>query len=62
MKIALLYYDGFSEFEVVLTGLLFKEYNLVSIALEIGNISAKSIKDSASIRSLKRLMSIQSIC
>ena len=34
MKIALFYYDGFSEFEVVLIGLLFKPHDLISIALE----------------------------
>jgi putative intracellular protease/amidase len=34
MKIALFYYDGFSEFEVVLIGLLFKKHDLISIALE----------------------------
>ena len=34
MKIALFYYDGFSEFEVVLIGLLFKTHDLISIALE----------------------------
>jgi len=34
MKIAVFYYDGFSEFEVVLACLFFKERNLISIALE----------------------------
>lgn len=34
MKIALFYYDGFSEFEVVLIGLFFKQHELISIALE----------------------------
>lgn len=34
MKIALFYYDGFSEFEVVLIGLFFKTHDLISIALE----------------------------
>ena len=34
MKIALFYYDGFSEFEVVLVGLFFKTHDLTSIALE----------------------------
>lgn len=34
MKIALLYYDGFSEFEIVLACLLFKRYEIISIALE----------------------------
>ena len=34
MKIALLYYDGFSEFEVVLVCLFFRRYDLISIALE----------------------------
>jgi 4-methyl-5(b-hydroxyethyl)-thiazole monophosphate biosynthesis len=34
MKIALFYYDGFSEFEIVLMCLLFKEHDLISIALE----------------------------
>ena len=34
MKIALFYYDGFSEFEVVLICLFFKEENVISIALE----------------------------
>ena len=30
MKIALFYYDGFSEFEVVLVGLFFKTHDLTS--------------------------------
>jgi 4-methyl-5(b-hydroxyethyl)-thiazole monophosphate biosynthesis len=34
MKIALLYYDGFSEFEVVLICLFFRQHDLISIALE----------------------------
>jgi putative intracellular protease/amidase len=34
MKIALFYYDGFSEFEVALIGLFFKEHEFVTIALE----------------------------
>jgi putative intracellular protease/amidase len=34
MKIALFYYDEFSEFEVVLVGLIFKRHELISIALE----------------------------
>ncbi len=34
MKVALFYYDGFSEFEVVLIGLFFKRHNLISLALE----------------------------
>jgi len=34
MKIALFYYDGFSEFEVVLIGLFFRRHELISIALE----------------------------
>ena len=34
MNIALLYYDGFSGFETVIMALLFKQHNLISIALE----------------------------
>ena len=34
MKIALLYYDEFSEFEVVLVCLVFRQHNLISVALE----------------------------
>ena len=34
MKIALFYYDGFSEFEVALIGLSFKEHEFITIALE----------------------------
>jgi putative intracellular protease/amidase len=34
MKIALLYYDEFSEFEVVLICLIFRRHDLISIALE----------------------------
>jgi putative intracellular protease/amidase len=34
MKIALFYYDEFSEFEVVLIGLFFKAHDFISIALE----------------------------
>jgi putative intracellular protease/amidase len=34
MKVALLYYDGFSEFEVVLVCLIFRRHDLVTIALE----------------------------
>lgn len=35
MKVALFYYDGFGEFEVVLVGLLFHHaHNVISIALE----------------------------
>ena len=34
MKIALFYYDGFSEFEIVLIGLFFKEHEFITLALE----------------------------
>ena len=34
MKIALFYYDGFSEFEVALIGLFFKEHDFITIGLE----------------------------
>jgi 4-methyl-5(b-hydroxyethyl)-thiazole monophosphate biosynthesis len=34
MKIALFYYDGFSEFESVLIGLFFKEHEFIAVALE----------------------------
>lgn len=34
MKVALFYYDDFSEFEVVLVGLLFRRHDFVAIALE----------------------------
>ncbi|MFC2099279.1 DJ-1/PfpI family protein [Candidatus Bipolaricaulota bacterium] len=35
MKIAIFYYDGFAEFEVVLAGLVFhQEHDIVSVALE----------------------------
>lgn len=34
MKIAMLYYDGFSEFEIVLIGLLFRRHTVISVALE----------------------------
>jgi putative intracellular protease/amidase len=34
MKIALLYYDEFSEFEVVLIGLIFRRHDFIAIALE----------------------------
>lgn len=35
MKIALFYYDGFAEFEIVLVGLVFhREHDIISIALE----------------------------
>ena len=34
MKIALFYYDGFSEFEVALVGLFFKQHDVLSVALE----------------------------
>lgn len=34
MKIALLYYDEFSEFEVVLVGLIFRQHDLIAVALE----------------------------
>ena len=34
MKIALFYYDGFSEFEIVLICLFFKEHDLITVALE----------------------------
>jgi len=34
MKIALFYYDEFSEFEVVLTGLIFRRHDFISVALE----------------------------
>jgi putative intracellular protease/amidase len=34
MQIALFYYDGFSGFETVLTGLLFRRYDFISVALE----------------------------
>jgi len=34
VKIALFYYDGFSEFEIVLIALFFKDVDVVSVALE----------------------------
>jgi putative intracellular protease/amidase len=34
LKIALLYYADFSEFEVVLIGLIFRQHDLIAIALE----------------------------
>ncbi len=34
MNIALLYYDGFSEFEIAIMALLFKRHNLIAVALE----------------------------
>jgi putative intracellular protease/amidase len=35
LKIALFYYDGFAEFEIVLVGLVFhREHDIISIALE----------------------------
>jgi 4-methyl-5(b-hydroxyethyl)-thiazole monophosphate biosynthesis len=34
MKIALFYYDGFSEFEIVLIGLLLKDQEIITVALE----------------------------
>ena len=34
MRIALFYYDGFSGFESVLVGLLFKQHDFISVALE----------------------------
>jgi len=34
VRIALFYYDGFSEFEVVLIGLIFQQHEFMSIALE----------------------------
>ena len=34
MKIALFYYDGFSEFEVALIGLFFKDHEFITVALE----------------------------
>ncbi|MEW5868258.1 MAG: DJ-1/PfpI family protein [Chloroflexota bacterium] len=34
MKVALLYYDGFSEFEIVLVCLIFRRFDLFSVALE----------------------------
>ncbi|MBN2556723.1 MAG: DJ-1/PfpI family protein [Anaerolineales bacterium] len=34
MNIAVFYYDGFSEFEIVLACLFFKEHNVISVALE----------------------------
>jgi putative intracellular protease/amidase len=34
MKIALFYYDGFAEFEIVSIGLLLKDQTIISIALE----------------------------
>jgi putative intracellular protease/amidase len=34
MNIALFYYDGFAEFEIVFVGLLFKDQNLFSVAVE----------------------------
>ena len=34
MKIALFYYDGFSEFEVALIGLFFKNHEFITVALE----------------------------
>jgi putative intracellular protease/amidase len=34
MRIALLYYDDFSEFEVVLVGLIFRKHDFITVALE----------------------------
>jgi putative intracellular protease/amidase len=34
MKIALFYYDGFAEFEAALVGLLFREHERISVALD----------------------------
>jgi putative intracellular protease/amidase len=34
LKIALFYYDEFAEFEVVLIGLIFRQHELISVALE----------------------------
>ena len=34
MKVALFYYDGFAEFEVVLLGLLLRKHEYISVALE----------------------------
>ena len=34
MKVALLYYDKFAEFEVVLVGLIFRRHDFITIALE----------------------------
>ncbi len=34
MKIAYLYYDGFCEFEIVLTGLIFGKHEMISVAAE----------------------------
>ncbi len=35
MKIALFYYDGFAEFEIVLVGLVFhREHDIIAVALE----------------------------
>jgi len=34
LKVAFFYYDGFSEFEIVLIGLFFKKHDLITIALE----------------------------
>jgi putative intracellular protease/amidase len=34
MRVALFYYDGFSEFEIALVGLFFKKHDLVTVALE----------------------------
>ncbi len=34
MKVALFYYDGFSEFEIVLACLIFRRFELISVALE----------------------------
>jgi putative intracellular protease/amidase len=42
LKIALLYYDEFSEFEVVLIGLIFKPHEFISVALE--NREYKSVE------------------
>jgi putative intracellular protease/amidase len=34
MKLVLLYYDGFSEFEIVFIGLLFRRHDLVTVAVQ----------------------------
>ena len=34
MQVALFYYDGFSGFETVLVGLLFRRYDFISVGLE----------------------------
>ena len=34
MKVALFYYDEFSEFEVVISCLIFRKHDLITVALE----------------------------